>query len=169
VIETAQLEDVVSRPLAGRRALVTGGSRGIGAGILRRLADGVPVAFTYRESKEAANDLEQEIISAGGQAFAIQADSESADAVRGALTATVDRFDELDVLVNNAGTSHRAPIEGFPLISPKGARSSAGSSPARAGTSMVASLFNPRACLPFGSRLDSYLDSYLNPRYGSHQ
>jgi 3-oxoacyl-[acyl-carrier protein] reductase len=111
VIETAQLEDVVSRPLAGRRALVTGGSRGIGAGILRRLADGVPVAFTYRESKEAANDLEQEIISAGGQAFAIQADSESADAVRGALTATVDRFDELDVLVNNAGTSHRAPIE----------------------------------------------------------
>ena len=116
MIETAQLEDVVSRPLAGRRTLVTGGSRGIGAGIVRRLAaDGAPVAFTYRESKDAANDLEREIISAGGRAFAIQADSENPDAVRAAVSTTVDRFDGLDVLVNNAGTSHMAPIEEFPM------------------------------------------------------
>ena len=86
MIETAQLEDVVGRPLAGRRTLVAGGSRGI-------IADAV--AFL--------------------------------------------------------------------------ARIESGSSLARAGTSMVASLFNPPACLPFGSRLDSYLDGNLNPRHGSHQ
>src|ERR1700730_16652251 len=110
--ETSRLDDVATAPLAGRRALVTGGSRGIGAAIVRRLAaDGAAVAFTYRESKGSANDLEQEGISAGGQALAIQADSENVDAVRGAVSATVDRFEGLDVLVNNAGTSHSAPIE----------------------------------------------------------
>src|ERR1700675_2755211 len=114
--QTAGLDDVARAPLAGRRALVTGGSRGIGAGIVRRLAaDGALLAFTYRESKDAANDLEREIISAGGRAFAIRADSENADAVRGAVSTTVDRFDGLDVLVNNAGTSHSAPIEEFPM------------------------------------------------------
>ncbi len=87
--ETAQLDDVASAPLAGRRALVTGGSRGIGAGIVRRLAaDGAAVAFTYREAKGPANDLEQE---------------------------TVGRFGGLEVLVNNAGTSHHAPIDEFPM------------------------------------------------------
>jgi len=107
---------MVSRPLVGRRTLVTGGSRGIGAGIVRRLAaDGALVSFTYRESKDAAKDLEQEIINAGGQAFAIQADNENPDAVRGAVAKTVDRFDGLEVLVNNAGTSYSAPIEEFPM------------------------------------------------------
>jgi NAD(P)-dependent dehydrogenase (short-subunit alcohol dehydrogenase family) len=75
--EPARLDDVARAPLAGRRALVTGGSRGIGAGIARRLAaDGAAVAFTYREAKGPAHSLEQEITGSGGQALAVRADSE---------------------------------------------------------------------------------------------
>ena len=115
--ETAQLgNDVASAPLAGRRALVTGGSRGIGAGIVRRLvADGAAVAFTYREAKGRANDLEQEIVGSGGMALAMQADSADPEALRGAIADTVGRFGGLEVLVNNAGTSHHAPTEEFPM------------------------------------------------------
>jgi 3-oxoacyl-[acyl-carrier protein] reductase len=115
--ETAQLRDnVASAPLAGRRALVTGGSRGIGAGIVRRLAaDGAAVAFTYREAKGPANDLEQEIAGSGGAAWAVQADSADPEALRAAIAETVGRLGGLDVLVNNAGTSHHAPIEEFPM------------------------------------------------------
>jgi 3-oxoacyl-[acyl-carrier protein] reductase len=103
-------------PLAGRRALVTGGSRGIGAAIVRRLtADGAAVAFTYREAKEAANSLEQEITGSGGQAFAVRADSGDPEAVRAAVSETVGRLGGLEVLVNNAGTNHRAPVEDFPM------------------------------------------------------
>jgi 3-oxoacyl-[acyl-carrier protein] reductase len=114
--ETAQLGDhVASAPLAGRRALVTGGSRGIGAGIVRRLAaDGAAVAFTYREAKGRANDLEQEIVGSGGMALAMQADSADPEALRGPIADTVGRFGGLEVLVNNAGTSHHAPTEEFP-------------------------------------------------------
>ena len=114
--ETAQLDVVARAPLAGRRALVTGGSRGIGAGIVRRLAaDGAAVAFTYREAKGPATDLEQEIIGSGGMAWAIQADSAVPEALRAAISETVEGFGGLEVLVNNAGTSHIAPIEEFPL------------------------------------------------------
>src|ERR1700730_10996791 len=115
--ETAQLnDDVASAPLAGRRALVTGGSRGIGAGIVRRLtADGAAVAFTYREAKGPANDLEQEIVGSGGTAWAVQADSADPEALRAAIAETVGRVGGLEVLVNNAGTSHHAPIEEFPM------------------------------------------------------
>jgi 3-oxoacyl-[acyl-carrier protein] reductase len=112
--EQARLDDARS-PLAGRRALVTGGSRGIGASIVRRLAaDGAAVAFTYQESKGAANSLEEEIVGTGGQALAVQADSGDPEALRAAISETVDRFGGLEILVNNAGTSHAAPIEEFP-------------------------------------------------------
>ena len=114
--QTARLDEIARPPLAGRRALVTGGSRGIGAGIVRRLAaDGAAVAFTYREAKGPATDLEQEIIGSGGMAWAIQADSAVPEALRAAISETVEGFGGLEVLVNNAGTSHIAPIEEFPL------------------------------------------------------
>jgi 3-oxoacyl-[acyl-carrier protein] reductase len=73
------------------------------------------VAFTYREAKGAAISLEQEITRSGGQAFAIQADSGDPEAVHAAVSETAGRFGGLEVLVNNAGTSHRAPIEDFPM------------------------------------------------------
>jgi len=114
--EPARLDDVARAPLAGRRALVTGGSRGIGAGIVRRLAaDGAAVAFTYREAKGPAEDLEQEIVGSGGTAWAVQADSADPEALCAAIADTVGRFGGLEVLVNNAGTSHHAPIEEFPM------------------------------------------------------
>jgi 3-oxoacyl-[acyl-carrier protein] reductase len=114
--ETARPDAVAGVPLAGRRALVTGGSRGIGAGIVRRLAaDGAAVAFTYREAKGAAHSLEHEITGSGGRAFAVQADSADPEAVRGAVSETIGRFGGLEVLVNNAGTSHMATVEDFPM------------------------------------------------------
>jgi 3-oxoacyl-[acyl-carrier protein] reductase len=113
--QTARLDDVARAPLADRRAFVTGGTRGIGAGIVRRLAaDGAAVGFTYRETTDAANDLEQEILGSGGQALAVQADSADPGALRAAISKAVGRFGGLEVLVNNAGTSHTAPIEEFP-------------------------------------------------------
>jgi 3-oxoacyl-[acyl-carrier protein] reductase len=114
--QTAELDGIARAPLADRRAFVTGGTRGIGAGIVRRLAaDGAAVAFTYRETTDAANDLEQEIIGSGGQALAVQADSADPQALRAAIAKAVGRFGGLEVLVNNAGTSHQAPIEEFPM------------------------------------------------------
>src|SRR3954447_14264045 len=90
--------------LAGRRALVTGGSRGIGAAIVRRLAaDGAAVAFTYAASGEKAALLAGGIQAEGGRPFAIHADIADAQAAREAVARTVGRFGRLDILVNNAG------------------------------------------------------------------
>ena len=90
--------------LSGKVALIQGGSRGIGAAIVKRLAaQGAAVAFTYVSSAAKAEELQNSVISEGGKALAIRADSADADAIRNAVNATVDAFGRLDILVNNAG------------------------------------------------------------------
>ena len=87
-------------------ALITGGSRGIGAAIAKRLAaDGASVAITFTKSADEAAKVVKEIERAGGKAIAIQADATDADAVEAAVEKTVATFGRLDVLVNNAGTA----------------------------------------------------------------
>lgn len=95
-----------------KTALVFGGSRGIGAATVTRLvADGYAVAFTYASRADKADELVGSIERGGGQAFAIQADSASAEAVRGAVEQAVHRFGAISVVVVNAGIFRMGTID----------------------------------------------------------
>jgi 3-oxoacyl-[acyl-carrier protein] reductase len=102
--------------LQHKRALVTGGSRGIGAAIVKRLArEGAHVALTYVSKADQANETAQVARALGVQAISIQADSADAAAVVAAVERTVKELGGIDILVNNAGVMVTAPIDDYRL------------------------------------------------------
>ncbi|RON99689.1 oxidoreductase [Pseudomonas moraviensis] len=103
-----------SQRFIGRTALITGGSRGIGAAIVRRLAlEGAAVAFTYASSAAQAAALVADIRSHGGKALAIKADSRTAEDIERAVGTTVEHFGALNILVNNAGILGLGSVDEF--------------------------------------------------------
>ena len=106
----------MNHQLKNKRALITGGSRGIGAAIVRRLArEGAHVALTYVSKPDQAEETARAARGMGVKAVAIQADSREAGAVAAAVERTVRELEGIDILVNNAGIAVLAPVEEFRL------------------------------------------------------
>jgi 3-oxoacyl-[acyl-carrier protein] reductase len=102
--------------LSNKVAFVQGGSRGIGAAIVKRLVqEGALVAFTYVSSPDKAQALVSELEAKGGRALAIQADSSDSTALQQAIRIAAETFGRLDILVNNAGVLAMGPVEEFKL------------------------------------------------------
>jgi 3-oxoacyl-[acyl-carrier protein] reductase len=98
--------------LDGKGALVTGGSRGIGRAIVKRLADdGATVVFSYLQDQDAADRVVSDVTGSGGQAFAVRADQGSLDDLRRLFAAADERLDGLDIVVCNAAAGLPAAIE----------------------------------------------------------
>jgi 3-oxoacyl-[acyl-carrier protein] reductase len=105
-----------TKPFKGKVALVIGGSKGIGAGIVRRLAaEGASVAFTYSNSEGRALQLVGEIESTGGKALSLKADSASAKELQGAVGKTREALGPLDIFVSSAGILTMGTIDSYSL------------------------------------------------------
>lgn len=102
------------KKLAGKVAVVTGASKGIGAGIAKALAaEGAAVVVNYASSKADADKVVTEITGKGGQAVAVQANVAKKSDIERLFADTKREFDRLDVLVNNAGIYEFSPLEGI--------------------------------------------------------
>jgi 3-oxoacyl-[acyl-carrier protein] reductase len=110
------MERSAEKQFTGRVAFVAGGSRGIGAGIVRRFAsDGAAVAFTYAASEAKAQELVRELEANGAKVIALKADSASAEELRGAVRQTVSKLGGLDIFVSNAGILAMGTIDTYSL------------------------------------------------------
>jgi 3-oxoacyl-[acyl-carrier protein] reductase len=106
----------MNRTLQHKRAFITGGSHGIGAAIVKRLArEGAHIALTYVSKPDHANETVKAAQAYGVKALAIQADSADATAVAAAVERTVQAWGGPDILVNNAGIAVMAPLEDYRL------------------------------------------------------